>query len=288
MYPVLYLLNGYGGNNRDYTNGGIAAMMDTAIENGVKEMIIIMPDGMNSWYCNNYDSRNLQYEDFMVQELIPQAESKYHISSSKDSRAISGLSMGGYGATYHAFKYPEMYSSCYSMSGAVLYGGNEPNLQTLMNSKSTEQLKSLPAYTMEIGTEDFLYNDNLNFHNLLLDKNVPHNWITRPGIHEWAFWQVCLPKVLRFTSDHFGTSTNYSLTIIEDIQVYPNPATEWILVKTGSAGSVTLCDIIGNIVYKKAIENSEVSFYVGNLSRGVYLINIELPSRKVANKIILQ
>ncbi len=206
-YPVFYLLNGRGGNNTDWTNNGMATTMDTVIQNGAKEMIVIMPNGLDAWYCNNCDSRELRYEDFMVQELIPQVESKYRIISSKATRAIAGLSMGGYGATYHAFKYPDMYSSCYSMSGAVLIGGNEPNLDTLLNSKTSAQLKNLPPYIMEVGLQDpLVYNHNVDFHNFLLEKNVTHTWITRPGVHEWAFWVVCLPKAIRFASQNFGTS----------------------------------------------------------------------------------
>jgi S-formylglutathione hydrolase FrmB len=136
-FPVLYLLNGFSGNNLDWTLHGMAATMDSVIRNGAKEMVVIMPNGMDAFYCNNYDDRKLHYEDFMVQELIPQVESKYRIVSSRGSRAIAGLSMGGYGATYHAFKYRDMYSSGYSMSGALSIG-NAPDIMAMLDTLTAE------------------------------------------------------------------------------------------------------------------------------------------------------
>lgn len=205
-YPVLYLLHGKLGNNTDWAkNAGLVATMSAEIANGAKEMIVIMPNGIDAFYCNNYDDRNLCYEDFMLQELIPQVEAKYRINASKSTRAIAGLSMGGYGATYHAFKYQDMYSSCYCMSGAVLLKGKEPDILTILNSKTPLQLQSLPAYTMEIGTEDFLFKYNVSFHDYLMQKNITHTWITRTGSHEWPFWNACLPKAIRFASQNFET-----------------------------------------------------------------------------------
>ena len=69
------------------------------------------------------------------------------------------------------------------MSAAILLGGKEPKLDSLINSKTPEQLQKLPPYTMEVGLTDQLFPPNVDFHNLLLEKNVTHTWITRPGVH---------------------------------------------------------------------------------------------------------
>ena len=274
-FPVLYLLNGFSGNNLDWSYHGMAATMDSVIRNGAKEMIVIMPNGMDSYYCNNYDDRKLHYEDFMVKELIPQIESKYRIITSRGSRAIAGLSMGGYGATYHAFKYRDMYSSGYSMSGALSIS-NAPNIAAMLDTLTADQLHSLPAYTMEIGLQDInCYFMNQTFHNFLLAKHIAHTYIERAGVHDWLFWTICLPKAVWFASDNFdNVPTGITLVCEFEDKVYPNPATDWIHVKAGPAKFATLCNMNGAILEKKVIVNSEAEFYVGDLAKGFYLINI--------------
>jgi S-formylglutathione hydrolase FrmB len=288
-YPVLYLLNGWGGNNTDWTNSGMAVTMDSVIGNGAKEMVVFMPDGMNSYYCNNYDSRNLRYEDFMMQEMIPQAESKYRVVSTKETRSIAGLSMGGYGATYISFKYAESYSSSYSMSGAVLYGGNEPNLQTLLDGMSAIQIAALPAYTMEIGTSDFLYANNQTWHNLLTAKGIPHTYITREGSHQWIFWDVCLPKAIRFASDNFDKSTGVTISDTKnEIRVYPNPATDLIYVRAPSSSVVLIYDSMGKLADKRQADNSMIIINVEHYPRGLYILVLQQSGRREMRKVVLQ
>jgi S-formylglutathione hydrolase FrmB len=198
-YPVLDLLHGKSGNNTDWNkNAGLVTVMDTEIANGAREMIVIMPNGIDAFYCNNYNGSKYHYEDFMVQELIPQVESKFRIVSSSSTRAIAGLSMGGYGATYHAFKYLDLYSSCYSLSGALIMGATTPNIEAMLDSLTVEQLQSMPPYIMEVGIQDpLVYTMNINFNNFLLMKNVAHQYFEREGAHEWAFGIACLPKALK-------------------------------------------------------------------------------------------
>jgi hypothetical protein len=112
---------------------------------------------------------------------------------------VAGLSMGGFGASYYGFKYPDMFSSSYSMSGALSVTGNIGNV---VNKDK------YPAYTMECGTEDTLVGQmNVDFHNKLQSLGVPHDYITRSGTHSVQFWTVCLPKAIVFASKYFTEST---------------------------------------------------------------------------------
>ncbi len=204
-YPVLYLLHGMWGNYLDWVTNGMSSVVNSLIyTEEAKEMIIVMPDGIDSFYCNNFNGGSLLYEDFMIQEFIPQIENKYRINSTQKGRAIAGLSMGGYGATFHAFKRPDMFCYCYSMSGALGMGASAPDLTEIINAKTTEELAEIPAYTMECGTEDYLvYSSNESFDLLLTEKGIVHNYIERTGVHDWTFWMGCLPKVLKAVSEEF-------------------------------------------------------------------------------------
>jgi enterochelin esterase-like enzyme len=292
VYPVLYLLHGMWGHHRNFPDMGIQSVMDAAIIDGYKEMVIIMPDGLDAFYCNDGDARNLRYEDFMYDEFIPALEDSFRVDTAIGMRAIAGLSMGGYGATYHAFKYPDFYSSSYSMSGAFLENGNIPSLYSLVYSMTPDVKANLRAYTMEVGTEDNLvYSYNVNWHNFLTVQNITHTYIERPGSHNAYFWTACLPKVVRFTSNYFGdpaTSVRTYNTLEKDLYIYPNPSAEQVYVKTGSANFVSLLTITGILIERKAVKNPIEEFYIDDLTQGVYLINIEKAEKTVVKTLVVQ
>lgn len=204
-FPVLYLLHGMWGNYLDWSSHGMATVTDNALywETAVP-MIIAMPDGLDAFYCNNYDHGSMLYEDYFIGEFIPHIESSYRVRSAGNHRAIAGLSMGGYGTTFHAFKRPEMFCFAYAMSGAFYMGDAAPDLEALLTSKTEEELAQLPPFTMECGTEDYLvYQSNVDFDAFLRGLGVTHEFIVRSGTHDWIFWIACLPRTLSAVSEAF-------------------------------------------------------------------------------------
>src|SRR5712692_4862686 len=111
-YPVLYLLHGHGGHYTDWlTRTNVA---DYAAQ---YRMIVVMPEGNNSWYVDAAGSTD-KYESYVLQELIPDVDSRYRTIQSRYGRAAAGLSMGGYGAIKYGLKYPNTFAFAGSMSGA--------------------------------------------------------------------------------------------------------------------------------------------------------------------------
>jgi len=205
-YPVLYLLHGMYGDHRDWVADGMASEMNYAFkEEYATPMVVIMPQGYNAFYCNNYNNEGLMYEDFMINEFFPYIREHYRIKTNRGNTAIAGLSMGGYGCTYYAFRYAQMFSGSYGMSAAVPNVTGAPDIRTVINSLTETELANLPAYAMEVGTEDFLVlSGNVTFDAFLTGKGIAHTYITRTGTHDWAFWMTCLPKALEFVSSHFS------------------------------------------------------------------------------------
>ncbi|MBN2481948.1 MAG: hypothetical protein JXB19_09430 [Bacteroidales bacterium] len=201
-YPVLYLLHGMGGDHRSWINNGMADVMNYAFHTGsARPMVVIMPQGFNAFYCNTY---GLLYEDFLIDEFMPWIETNYRISTSRNNTAIAGLSMGGYGCTYHAFKRHEKFRSCYAMSAAFPGITDIPDIRDAINAKTPEELENLPEYTMEVGNQDWLVLEgNVAFDAYLKSKGIEHNYITRTGTHDWNFWMTCLPKAVAFVSSYF-------------------------------------------------------------------------------------
>lgn len=202
-YPVLYLLHGIGGNHLDWVKNGMATTMNQLITNEtIKEIIVVMPDGRDAFYCNNYNGKNFRYEDFFIDEFMPEIESRYRIKSDRQARAIAGLSMGGYGTTFNAFKHPDLFCAAYAMSAAFDLGASAPEIRSIVDEKILNNV-TLPAYGMECGSEDFLFSSNQSFHQFLATKNIDHAYTIRSGIHDWNFWKACLPKALSFINIQF-------------------------------------------------------------------------------------
>lgn len=197
-YPVLYLLHGYFGTYRDWPDNGMQQIVDEVIEEGESdEIIIIMPDGLDSFYINDFDDRSLKYEEFYVNEFIPHIEQTYPVSTTREMTGIAGLSMGGYGATYHAFKYTGKYAFSYSLSGAVGIGGSTHDIRSIIIERSTDEAISWPEYFMDCGTHDYLLSNNEAFSVFLEEQNITHTFTTRLGAHDWVFWTTGLPDVIK-------------------------------------------------------------------------------------------
>src|SRR5882757_9537879 len=110
-YPVLYFLHGLGDNERTLFNtGGWTLLDDLRLQHKIGEFLIAAPEGGQTFYINSADGR-VRYGDFLLQEFIPPIESKYRIKKGRGDRAISGISMGGYGALRFAFAHPEMFTA---------------------------------------------------------------------------------------------------------------------------------------------------------------------------------
>ncbi|MGA7399458.1 MAG: alpha/beta hydrolase-fold protein, partial [Candidatus Sulfotelmatobacter sp.] len=117
-YPVLYFLHGLGDNEQTlFNSGGWTLLDDLRQQHKVGDFLIVAPEGRRSFYINSADG-SVRYSDFFLQEFIPAIESKYRISSGRRNRAISGISMGGYGALRFAFSHPEMFSAASAQSAA--------------------------------------------------------------------------------------------------------------------------------------------------------------------------
>ena len=117
-YPVLYLLHGRRNDFRSWTEvGGVAGLTKRL------PLIVVMPDGgENGFYSDWYNAGRggpPMWETYHVSQLIPYIERRFRARSGKDSRAIAGISMGGFGALSYAARHPELFSTAASFSGAL-------------------------------------------------------------------------------------------------------------------------------------------------------------------------
>lgn len=143
-YPVALYLHGRWGDETDWlTLGHLAQSMDSLVTQGLREMIVVMPDGDEGWWmtwalpndtaaCRRTPHRHEppaefcvvhpRYDEYLAREVLPYIDATYRTIPSRESRGIVGLSMGGYGALAVAAKYPELFSVAISHGGAITPG----------------------------------------------------------------------------------------------------------------------------------------------------------------------
>lgn len=199
-YPVLYVLHGmYGDNNDWFRSGKISMNASEAEEKYRVGMIVVSPYAMNSFYCDELDE-DTPYMTFFFEEFIPYIESTYSIRQGRSSRAIAGISMGGYGAIYYGLLHPEMFCHVYACSPATYAGNSVPVLGDMLDSQDSG---NTPCITIEMGTSDPLILISGSFVRKMREKGVAYEYITRSGSHEWPFWKACTPKVIRKAVGYF-------------------------------------------------------------------------------------
>jgi S-formylglutathione hydrolase FrmB len=115
-YPVLYLFHG-GGTDQDFISWDRAGIRAWTAG---KPIIVVMPDGGHAgWYSNPVSSsvgpRN--WETFHIDQVRPWVEQNFRTFAEYDGRAVSGFSMGGFGALKYAAKYPDLFAAVSAHSG---------------------------------------------------------------------------------------------------------------------------------------------------------------------------
>ena len=222
-YPVLYLLHGWGGHYTDWlTRTNVA---DYAAQ---YRMIVVLPEGNDSWYVDGAAGTNDKYESYILKELMPDVDQRYRTIQSRYGRAIAGLSMGGYGAIKYGLKYPATFAFAGSISGAFgvtrytekeMSANLEPFMKTfgpvgsetrkandvfeITRGLSAVRVASLPYFYFDCGTEDaaqhFLPNRELS--ELFLEKKIPHEFRELPGNHSWQYWDQQIPVLLKIAAE---------------------------------------------------------------------------------------
>jgi S-formylglutathione hydrolase FrmB len=220
QFPVLYLLHGYGGNHKSWIQLH-SELPELATRYG---MIIVCPDGKNSWYWDSPVDPSMRYETYVSKELVAYMDSHYKTIRDKKGRAITGLSMGGHGGLWFGFRHPDIFGACGSTSGGVdirpfpdnwemkkALGVFHENRERWNEHTVINQLHRIqsypPAIIIDCGTEDFFFEVNEKLHEKLLYYRIPHDYLIRPGGHNVAYWKNSIEYQLLFFQLFFkGTS----------------------------------------------------------------------------------
>ena len=254
-YPVLYLLHGLTSNYTHWGTSNGAPFYASLYD----DIIIVMPDVGNSWYINYAENENGQqnnWEDHVIQDVVSHVDWNYRTIARREGRAITGLSMGGYGAITLGLRHPEMFISIGSTSGALEYArgaagrlsGDAPPQQGRGRQLSPEQRAAreeqrrrpnpaigidgfssqvertpqgrpfatvedalaydpftlidkvpqdvLPHIYLDCGTEDGLISGARELAGILMERDIPFDYMQMAGRHDSAYWIQAMGRII--------------------------------------------------------------------------------------------
>jgi S-formylglutathione hydrolase FrmB len=233
-YPVLYFLHGLGENEQTlFKTAGWNLIEDLRQQHKIGDFLIVTPEAKASFYVNSADGK-VRYSDFFLQEFIPYIEGKYRIRRERKARAITGISMGGYGALRFAFADPGMFSSASAQSAALmtespqelnaalrartplgrLLGSVFGNPINVPHWKENDPFSLAKKNKIAIGRLAIYFNcgrdDEYDFETgaaaldrQLQEEQVKHEYHLYPGNHSASYFGAHLGEVMEFHSKLF-------------------------------------------------------------------------------------
>jgi enterochelin esterase-like enzyme len=213
-YPVLYLLHGIGGDEKEWLNGGKPQVIldNLYAQKKIQPMILVMPNGRamkdDRAVGNIFDKDKVEafatFEKDLLNDLIPFIEKKYPTLTDREHRAIAGLSMGGGQSLNFGLGNLDKFAWVGGFSSAP----NTKPPQELMPNPA-EAKKKLKLLWISCGDADGLITFSKRMHDYLYQNDVPHIYYIEPGVHDFKVWKNGLYMFSQFL---FKPVDNASLT----------------------------------------------------------------------------
>ena len=234
-FPILYFFHGLGDNEQMFVHtGGWNLVEDLWERKQLGEFLIATPAAGATFYINSHDGK-VRYEDFLMREFLPGIEKKFRAKPGRANRAVSGVSMGGYGALHLAFRHPALFSAVSAHSAALIeklpafLGGvaqNSPRGRVFggtfgsppdpafwernspVAEAKTAALTNLKIY-FDCGDEDdFGFEAGAAaLDRALTSRKIAHEYHLYRGRHDWQYFATHLPASLQFHSQLFDKQT---------------------------------------------------------------------------------
>ena len=212
---TLFLLHGYTGAAHNWVPEHLAALYNFAI---------VIPNGENGFWIDGLATGH-RYGAFLGEELPAYLQKTFRLAMTPEDTCVMGLSMGGYGALHAALAYPDRFGKVAALSSALIHHGvaqfqpgfedgfanyeyyrqcfGEPSeVEASRNNPEVlvDELlaggQKLPQILMACGTEDFLLENNRQFHAFLESRGGEHRYFESPGAHDDAFWAEYAVKMV--------------------------------------------------------------------------------------------
>jgi S-formylglutathione hydrolase FrmB len=207
-YPVVYLLHGMAGSDRQWQDLGIATVADRLIATGtIAPLIIVMPEGGNAYWVD-HATDGQRWGSYTAVDVVNDVDATYRTIARQRSRAIGGLSMGAHGALQLALNNPGVFTAVGAHSLVLRRFNNAPayfgTAADFAKRDPVQIVKSVGAagcsfsLWIDIGEADPWVANAEQFNAQLADLGVKHQWHLWAGDHSDAYWSAHLDDYLRF------------------------------------------------------------------------------------------
>lgn len=193
-YPVLYLLHGIGGDEKEWLNGGKPQVIldNLYAENKLEPMIVVMPNGRamkdDRAIGNVFEKDKVEafatFEKDLLNDLIPFVEKKYPTLADREHRAVAGLSMGGGQSLNFGLGNLDKFAWVGGFSSAP----NTKRPEELVPNPADAE-KKLKLLWISCGDADGLISFSKRTHDYLYQNDVPHIYYVEPGGHDFKVWK---------------------------------------------------------------------------------------------------
>ena len=223
--PLITFLHGGGDSPNAFDKHGLSQQFREATARGeLPRAVIFFPQGDNGFWANWYDGSRM-YQDWILEELIPEVQRRYHTLACPDDCHIMGVSMGGYGSLRLVMDHPGRFASLTAVSAPIF------DTEQMMNF-ATDRMTQLfipvhrvwgPANEREIrGRDPFLVwrrpsdlhgtrlaihwgsddragikDTNERLHTHLSERRIPHTAAEYEGNHSWVSWSPVIQAAMR-------------------------------------------------------------------------------------------
>jgi len=223
-FPVLYLLHGAGGNYTSWNAKTEVAKL--ADQYGI---IVLCPDaGRTSWYFDSPIDSEYQYESYVAEDCVRFVDKHYLTNADRGHRALCGNSMGGHGALFLAIRHRDVFGIAVPLSGGVdlrpfpnnwnikkRIGTIDAHPENWKKYSVVTLAKTLKpnelAISIDCGDKDFFLKVNRALHTQLTDAGIAHNYIEKPGAHNWIYWQEAIKRQMLFIANEFEKNSTCCL-----------------------------------------------------------------------------
>jgi len=208
--PVVYLLHGNGESYRAWSNySGVA-------QYAARGLILVMVEGNSSYYMNAVEKPRDKYEDYLIRDLIADVEARFPAKPSRASRAIVGVSMGGFAAVTLALRHSDLFTFAGAISPAIdvperrftwrrasqwwgfhsIFGPWRSAERAARDPFALVRLadvKAVPYFYLTAGEQEPLLEPIQRFAGRLQARGIEYEFHTKPGGHDWGEWDAQIP-----------------------------------------------------------------------------------------------
>lgn len=225
--PLVVFLHGGGDSEESFDEFEIGQHLDQELAAGrIPRTVIVLPRGEFGFW-ENWKDGSRRYRDWVIQEVVPAVQKKYHTLECPEACHVAGVSMGGHGTMRFAYHHPDLFASAAALSAPQLsvegvqefadtwwvslfvavdrIWGDVSDAETVaaenvyVQWQKQEDLKGvrlLIAWAED--DRDGIIESNKAFHQHLVDQKIEHEAFEFAGNHGWRSWTPVIDQVLRF------------------------------------------------------------------------------------------